>query len=152
MEKETAVGYRRTAHRTGFADGAGRVAYRHLADYCGFVMRRSRPLFRGSFGHRLRTITALVTFAQLLIVAAAPLAERVDSGVAPVHVEQAGTSSHHAHGDFCATCVALHLLWTPARAHEAVIGTSLSTGPRREQPNVRTRARLAVLLPRAPPA
>lgn len=138
--------------RTGFADDAGRVAYRHPAGYCGFVMRRSRPLLRVRFGHRLRAIAALVTFAQLLIVATAPLAERVDSRVAAVHVEQAGTSSHHAHGDFCATCVALHLLGTPARAHDAAITTSLSIGPRHEQPSVRTQARLAVLLPRAPPA
>ena len=114
-------------------------------------MRRSRPPLRVSFRHGLRTITALVTFAQLLLVAAAPLAERADSDVAPVHVEQAGTSTHHAHGELCATCVALHLLWTPARAHDAAIGTSVSTGPRREQPSVRKQAGLAVLLPRAPP-
>jgi hypothetical protein len=104
-----------------------------------------------SFRHGLRTITALVTFAQLLLVAAAPLAERGDSDVAPVHVEQAGTSTHHAHGELCATCVALHLLWTPARAHDAAIGTSVGTGPRREQLSVRKQAGLAVLLPRAPP-
>lgn len=129
-----------------------RLALRPPADYCAFVMRRSRTSLRGSFPRPLRTITAFVTLAQLLIVAAAPIAERAASDVAAVHIEQAGTSTHHAHGDLCATCVALHLLWTPPREPVGVITKAAHMGPRSEQPRARTGLGLAVLLPRAPPA
>lgn len=128
-----------------------RLALRRPPDYCAFVMRPSRPSIRGSIRSRLRTVTALVTIAQLLIVATAPLAERADSDVAAVHVEQAGTSAHHAHGDLCATCVALHLLWTPPRGPIAAIATPARSGPEADQPSARSRVGLAELLPRAPP-
>ena len=73
----------------------------------------------------VRTVTGVVTLAQLL-VAAAPLAERADSSVAAVHVEQAGTSRHHAHTDFCAVCAASHLTALPPRA-PSVFGNALVT-------------------------
>jgi hypothetical protein len=74
----------------------------------------------------VRTVTAVVTFAQLLIIAAAPLAERADGSVAAVHAEQAGTSRHHAHGDFCAVCTASHLTALPPRA-PSVLNDALVT-------------------------
>jgi hypothetical protein len=88
---------------------------------------------------------------QLVIVASAPLGERPDSRVAAVHVEQAGTSTHHAHDDLCATCVALHLLWIPPRGPIEAIATSAHVGPSSDEIGARVRAGLAVLLPRAPP-
>jgi hypothetical protein len=112
------------------------------------TLRQSRTL---GFGRVLRTVAALATMMQLLIVAAAPLAERADSSVAAVHVEQGGTSTHYAHDDLCATCVALHLLWTPPREPIAAVATPAHTGPRPDQPSTRNWVELAVLLPRAPP-
>src|SRR5687768_13304075 len=110
--------------------------------------RYPRPL---TFARAMRIITALVTMTQLLIVAAAPLAERADSSVAAVHVEPGGTSTHHAHDDMCATCVALHLLWMPPREPIAAIVMPAHAGPRTHQPSPRNGVGLAVLLPRAPP-
>ncbi|HEU5183464.1 MAG TPA: hypothetical protein VFU01_02775 [Gemmatimonadaceae bacterium] len=66
-----------------------------------------------------RVIAALLVAMHALVVAA-PLAERADSTVAAVHVEQAGTSTHHAHGELCALCAASHLVAPPARASESV--------------------------------
>lgn len=110
---------------------------------------KARPL---GFARAMRIGTALVTMAQLLLVAAAPLAERAGSDVAAVHVESGGTSAHHAHDDLCATCVALHLLWTPPRGPVAAIATPVHTTLLTDQPSARSRVGLAVLLPRAPPA
>ncbi|MGQ0712188.1 MAG: hypothetical protein ACT4PJ_00500 [Gemmatimonadaceae bacterium] len=113
------------------------------------AIRQPRPL---GFNRALRLVTAFVTMTQLVIVAAAPLGERASSDVAAVHVEPGGTSTHHAHDDLCATCVALHLLWTPPRGSVAVI-----TGPTHTRPPLGQReghglVDLLVLLPRAPPA
>jgi hypothetical protein len=116
-------------------------------------MRRSRSsAFRQTCKRPLRAFTAFVTFAQLLFVAAAPLADRPSSSVAAIHVEQAGTSVHHSHGELCATCVALHLLWTPPREPAAPFTASVHVGPRTEQPVALSRAGIGVVLARAPPA
>jgi hypothetical protein len=77
----------------------------------------------------MRTVTAIVTLAQLIVVAAAPLAERADSSVAAVHMEQAGTSRHHAHADFCAVCSASSLMALPPRAAPAVSGALVTSHP-----------------------
>jgi hypothetical protein len=103
------------------------------------------------FPRAIRIVTALVAMLQVLLVAAAPLAEQPDSRVAAVHVEQAGTRVHHAHGELCATCVAIHLLWTPPRATVAAIATQLHARPQTDQPSARRWIGLTVLLPRAPP-
>lgn len=66
-----------------------------------------------------RVIAALLAVMHALVVVA-PLADRADSTVAAVHVEQAGTSAHHAHGELCALCAASHLAAPPARASECV--------------------------------
>ena len=95
--------------------GAARLALPSVAGYSVGGMRRSRSSFRTRLLQAMRTVTAIVTSAQLLIAAAAPLAERADSSVAAVHMEQAGTSRHHAHGDFCAVCAASHLTALPTR-------------------------------------
>jgi hypothetical protein len=95
-------------------------------------MRRLRSLFGLPQRGTLRTLTAVVTLAQLLVVATAPLAERADTSVAAVHMEQAGTSRHHAHGDFCAVCTASHLTALPPRppasfGHALVMVSPLAT-------------------------
>lgn len=108
-----------------------------------------RPL---GFGRAMRVVTAIAAIAQLLVVIAAPLAERASSDVAPVHVEQAGTRTHHAHGELCATCVALHLLAHPPRGPLARIEGPASSRPRSECRSCSTSDALGVLLPRAPPA
>ena len=53
------------------------------------------------FGTAARIVALLLATMHALLVAA-PLGERADSGVAAIHVEQAGTSTHHAHGELCA--------------------------------------------------
>lgn len=79
-----------------------------------------------------RVIAALLVAMHALVVAA-PLAERADSTVAAVHVEQAGTSTHHAHGELCALCAASNLVAPPARASDSVAyrhaGISLPADP-----------------------
>jgi hypothetical protein len=115
-------------------------------------MGRSRSSFRQTFNGPLRTFTTFVTLAQVLIVAVAPIADRPSSSVAAVHVEQAGTSLHHSHDDWCATCVALHLLWTPAREPAAPITTVVHKGSHTDQPVGLSRAAIGVALARAPPA
>jgi hypothetical protein len=113
------------------------------------AVRQPRPL---GFTRALRLATALVTMAQLLLVAAAPLAERPDSTVAAVHVEQAGTSAHHAHGELCAVCVASHLVAPPARA---AVGSPFARATARTKADGRIPSTAADRLdtqPRAPPA
>ena len=100
----------------------------------------------------MRVATALLAMAQLLLVTAAPLAERADSTVAAVHVEQAGTSTHHAHGELCAVCVASHLVAPPARAAMPPLVGRVATQPpanRRLPPGAADRLDTQ---PRAPPA
>ena len=116
-----------------------------------YRMHATPPGLPLGFSRAMRIVTALVTMMQLLIVAAAPLADRPDSDVAAVHVEPGGTSAHHAHDDLCATCVALHLLWTPPRGPIEPITASAHTRPLTDQATRRSWLVLAVLLPRAPP-
>ncbi|HET6702031.1 MAG TPA: hypothetical protein VFH14_09520 [Gemmatimonadaceae bacterium] len=100
----------------------------------------------------LRAATALLAMAQLVLVAAAPLAERPDSTVAPVHVEQAGTSTHHAHGELCAVCVASHLVAPPARAAVPPVFGRVATQPAADGRLPAGAADRVDTQPRAPPA
>lgn len=114
---------------------------------------RTTPQFRSlGFTGAMRVATALVTMLQLLIVATAPLAERADSPVAAVHIEQAGTSAHHAHGALCALCAASHLVGPPARAAAAPMVAKVAgrTDAARHGPS--TAADRLDTQPRAPPA
>jgi hypothetical protein len=106
---------------------------------------------RLGFTRALRIATALVAMMQLLLAAAAPLAERPDSTVAAIHVEQAGTSRHHAHGELCAVCAASHLLAPPARAAVAPVLATVSTRPRTEVRASSTAPERLNTRPRAPP-
>jgi hypothetical protein len=99
----------------------------------------------------VRFMAALAAMTQLVIVTAAPLGERGSSDVAAVHVEPEGTSAHHAHDDLCATCVAMHLLWTPPREPAQSIGAPAHSQRQSDQRGYRSRAGLAILLARAPP-
>jgi hypothetical protein len=114
-------------------------------------MHATRQPWPLGFARAMRVVTALVTMAQLVLVATAPLAERADSDVAPVHVEPGGTRTHHAHDELCATCVALHLLWTPPREPVGAIAMPARAGSPTGRASAHSRVGLAELLPRAPP-
>jgi hypothetical protein len=105
-----------------------------------------------SFTGNMRIVTALVTMLQLLLVAAAPLAERQDSTVAAIHVEQAGTSAHHAHGELCAVCAASNLVAPPARAATVPVLASVRTSAWSDMRAPSTAADWLDTQPRAPPA
>ena len=109
------------------------------------------PLRSLGFTRAMRVITALVVMTQLLIVASAPLGERSDT-VAAVHVEQAGTSTHHAHGELCALCVASHLVAPPARAAVAPMVAKVAAHAAADRRVPSTAADRLDTQPRAPPA
>ena len=111
-------------------------------------MHATSPL---GFTRALRFATALVAMAQLLLAVAAPLADRPDSTVAPVHVEQGGTSMHHAHGELCAVCAASHLVAPPARAAVAPVIATVTARARAEVRAPSTAAERLDTRPRAPP-
>lgn len=100
----------------------------------------------------MRVATALMTMVQLLIAASAPLGERSDSTVAAVHIEQAGTSAHHAHGELCALCVASHLVAPPARAAVAPMVAKVAGHADADRRGPSTAADRLGTQPRAPPA
>jgi len=102
--------------------------------------------------HAVRTVTALVTSMHLLVVMAAPLAERTESSVAAVHVEQAGTSRHHAHGDFCAVCAASHLTALPPREPSLLQGALTALRPLVSNASRPARPDARYAPARAPPA
>ncbi|HEY7408953.1 MAG TPA: hypothetical protein VH638_11860 [Gemmatimonadaceae bacterium] len=110
---------------------------------------QARP---SGFLRSLRAAAALLAMAQLLLVAAAPLAERPDSTVAAVHVEQAGTSTHHAHGELCAVCVASHLVAPPARPAATPLFSRVATQPAADRRLPAGAADRVDTQPRAPPA
>jgi hypothetical protein len=112
-------------------------------------MHATRPL---GFTRALRIVTALVAMAQLLLAVAAPLAEPPDSTVAAVHVEQAGTSTHHAHGELCAVCAASHLVALPSRTGSIPVPATVSIRGRTEARPPSTAAERLDTQPRAPPA
>jgi hypothetical protein len=99
------------------------------AGYSPADMPRSRSSLRRKLRHVMRTVTAIVTLAQLVVVTAAPLGERADSGIAAVHMEQAGTSRHHGHGDFCAVCAASSLTALPPRAARVLSDALMTSHP-----------------------
>ena len=108
-----------------------------------------RPL---GFTRAMRIVAALAAMFQLLLVAAAPLAERTDSIVAAVHVEQAGTSTHHAHGELCAVCAASHLVAPPSRPAAGPVSlrvTARTSADRQSAPSAADRLHTQQ---RAPPA
>lgn len=111
--------------------------------------RSPRPL---GFTRAQQVVTALVTMLQMLFVAAAPIAEQPDSRVAAVHVEQAGTSTHHAHGEVCALCAASHLVAPPARAGVVPAFATVATRPGIDRSAPSTAADRLDTRPRAPPA
>ena len=112
-------------------------------------MHAPRPL---GFTRATRIVTALVAMVQLLLAAAAPLAERPESTVAAVHVEQAGTSAHHAHGELCAVCAASHLVALPTRTGAIPVPATVGVRARPEAGPPSTAAERLDTQPRAPPA
>jgi hypothetical protein len=96
----------------------------------------SRRLARGT-----RLLSVLLAVVHVFATGVARFAERVDSNVAAVHVEQAGTSAHHGHANWCAVCTASHLVAPPLRAHpfDLAIGSGASE-PRGPAPGARAAA------------
>lgn len=86
------------------------------------------------------------------LVTFAPLAERADSSVAPVHAEQAGTSTHHAHGELCAVCAVSNLAATPPRASLAPLVVRADVQPEGTLRQFVVAAERLHTQPRAPPA
>ncbi|HEU4564206.1 MAG TPA: hypothetical protein VFS05_06150 [Gemmatimonadaceae bacterium] len=101
-----------------------------------------------------RAALALAAVVQLVLAVAVPLAEARGSRSAAAHVEEAGTSLHHAHIEsLCPSCTALGLMATPpAPAH--VLDTAVATAPRpivRPRDGHASRVPLLTAAPRAPP-
>ena len=69
-----------------------------------------------------RACAIVMATLHVMLVVGAPLADRSDSSVAALHVEQAGTSAHHAHDGRCIICAASHLV-APPRARPDAAGT-----------------------------
>jgi hypothetical protein len=114
-------------------------------------MQRSRMFLSMWLRPALRTATALVASVQLLTALAAPLAERAESDVAAVHVEQAGTSRHHAHGDFCAVCAASQLTALPPRDPPRLDDALATSSPLASNDSRPARPDARYTLARAPP-
>lgn len=112
-------------------------------------MHATRPL---GFTRTLRIACAVLAMMQLLLATAAPLAERPDSTVAAVHVEQAGTSAHHAHGELCAVCAASHLVALPSRTGSIPVPATVGIRARSEARLPSSAAERLDTQPRAPPA
>jgi hypothetical protein len=112
-------------------------------------MHATRPL---GFTRTLRIACAVLAMMQLLLATAAPLAERPDSTVAAVHVEQAGTSAHHAHGELCAVCAASHLVALPSRTGSIPVPATVGIRARSETRLPSSAAERLDTQPRAPPA
>jgi hypothetical protein len=127
------------------------LALRRLTGYSPTVMRRSRSALGSRWRQVMRRVTAALTLAQLLAVASAPLAERADSSVAAVHMEQAGTSRHHAHGDFCAVCAASHLTALPPRSASLLADGLVSSRPLVTDVSPRADRTARSVFARAPP-
>lgn len=99
-----------------------------------------------------RVLAVILASVHALIITFAPLAERADASVAPVHAEQAGTSTHHAHGELCAVCAATHLVAPLPRiplAPRVVRADAQPEGARRQLVVAGERLHAQ---PRAPPA
>lgn len=108
----------------------------------------------GHWPVRFRAVTrvlAAVLAAMHALVVAAPLADRADSTVAAVHMEQAGTSTHHAHGELCALCAASHLVGPPARATMSAAYATVQALASADRGNPSTPANRLQTRPRAPP-
>jgi hypothetical protein len=78
--------------------------------YSRRVMSHTRSQAHPRLKMATRVLAVILASVHALVITFAPLAERADSSVAPVHTEQAGTSTHHAHGELCAICAASHLV------------------------------------------
>ena|SRR5687767_7210476 len=117
-----------------------------------FDMPGSRQLRPLGFSRAMRIATAVVAMLQLLIAAGASLAEAPDSTVAAVHVEQAGTSVHHAHGELCAVCAASQLVAPPTRPTAAPVLPRVTPRTEADARIASTAAERLETQPRAPPA
>lgn len=114
-------------------------------------MITTRRRLHARLGTATRIVATLLATMHALVVVA-PLADRANSTVAAVHVEQAGTSTHHAHGELCALCAASHLVAPPARAPipPVLARGAAPTSADRRHPS--TAAERLDTQPRAPPA
>ena len=99
-----------------------------------------------------RVLAVILASVHALVITLAPLAERADTSVAPVHAEQAGTSTHHAHGELCALCAASHLVAPPPRVPPAPLVVRADAQPLGARRQLVAAVERLHAQPRAPPA
>ncbi|HVD59527.1 MAG TPA: hypothetical protein VNC11_01550 [Gemmatimonadaceae bacterium] len=103
--------------------------------------------------NRLRLLAGAFASAAQFVLAGAPFAEARSGPDASAHVEQAGTSLHHAHDEAtCIACVSQHLLSgaEPARPANPVSVAAASL-PRTIVRDADSRVPQFFTNPRAPP-
>ena len=115
-------------------------------------MPRPRSQAHPRFKMVTRVLAVILASVHALVITFAPLAERADSSVAPVHAEQAGTSTHHAHGDLCAVCAASHLVAPPPRLPPVPLVVRADARPQGTRRQLVTSVERLHAQPRAPPA
>lgn len=115
-------------------------------------MARTRPPIRARFNAVTRVLAVVLASMHALVITFAALAERADSSVAPIHAEQAGTSTHHAHGDLCAVCAASHLVAPLPRVSLAPLVVRADAQPDGARRHHVAAAERLHAQPRAPPA
>jgi hypothetical protein len=115
-------------------------------------MARTRPQAHSRFHPVTRALAIILASVHALVITLAPLAERASGSVAPVHAEQAGTSTHHAHGDLCAVCAASHLVAPLPRVPLGPPVVRAGAQPEGARRQLETAAERLHVQPRAPPA
>lgn len=115
-------------------------------------MARTRRQADLRFNTVTRLLAVILASVHALVITFAPLAERADTSVAPVHAEQAGTSTHHAHGELCAVCAASHLVAPLPRVPLAPLVVRADTQPRGTRLQQVAAVERLHAQPRAPPA
>lgn len=120
--------------------------------YSRRAMPRTRPQTSMRFKAMTRALAVVLASVHALVITFAPLAERPDSDVAPIHAEQAGTSTHHAHGELCAVCAASHLVAPLPRVPFAPLVVRADAQPQGTRRQLVAAVDRLHAQPRAPPA
>lgn len=111
-------------------------------------------MLRHGIGTRLRLLAGAFAAAAQFALAGAPLAEARSGPDASAHIEQAGTSLHHAHDEAtCVACVSQHLLSgaEPSRSGTLIFAAQATLAPTMVR-DADSRVPQFFTKPRAPPA
>ena len=120
--------------------------------YSRRAMVRTRPQARLRLDPVTRVLAVILASVHALVITVAPLAERADTSVAPIHAEQAGTRTHHAHGALCAVCAASHLVAPLPRVPLAPLVVRADAQPDGARRQLVAAVERLHAQPRAPPA